>query len=104
LGGRKCSFSSALQLRSETAAPNRLFGYMDRPPGQLLSAGKRYCTLALYRRDLCVTRLFPLQRAIKAGGDSRFDEVKHQTGTFTAFWMAQGLSADPFFLRVLTAL
>ena len=77
---------------------------MDRPPGQLLSAGKRYCTLALYRRDLCVTRLFPLQRAIKAGGDSRFDEVKHQTGTFTAFWMAQGLSVDPLFLCVLTAL
>ena len=40
-------------------------------------------------------RLSPFQRAIKAGGDSRFDEVKHQTGTFTAFWMAQGLSADP---------
>ncbi|KAI0279274.1 DUF1295-domain-containing protein [Russula aff. rugulosa BPL654] len=32
---------------------------------------------------------FLVQRAIKAGGDSRFDEVKHQTGTFTAFWMAQ---------------
>lgn len=77
---------------------------MDRPPGQLLSTGKRYCTLALYRRGLYVTRLFPLQRAIKAGGDSRFDEVKRQTGTFTAFWMAQGLSADPFLLRVLTVL
>jgi hypothetical protein len=49
-------------------------------------------------------RLLRLQRAIKAGGDSRFDEVKHQTGTFTAFWMAQGLSADPFLLRVLTVL
>jgi len=77
---------------------------MDRPPGQLLSAGKRYCILALYRRGLYATRLFPLQRAIKAGGDSRFDEVKRQTGTFTAFWMAQGLSADPFLLRVLTVL
>jgi len=32
---------------------------------------------------------FLVQRAIKAGGDSRFDEVKRQTGTFTAFWMAQ---------------
>ncbi|KAI0050461.1 DUF1295-domain-containing protein [Auriscalpium vulgare] len=28
-------------------------------------------------------------RAIKAGGDSRFDEVKHQPAKFTAFWMAQ---------------
>lgn len=36
------------------------------------------------------------KRAIKAGGDSRFDEVKHQPGTFTAFWMAQGLSLVPF--------
>ncbi|KAH9989020.1 DUF1295-domain-containing protein [Russula vinacea] len=34
---------------------------------------------------------FLVQRAIKAGGDSRFDEIKHQTGTFTAFWMAQAL-------------
>ena len=75
---------------------------MDRPPGQLLSTGKRYCTLALYQRGLYVTPFFPFQRAIKAGGDSRFDEVKHQTGTFTVFWMAQGLSADPFLLRVLT--
>jgi len=75
---------------------------MDHPPGQLLSAGKRYCTLALCRRGLYVTGYFPLQRAIKAGGDSRFDEVKRQTGMFTAFWMAQGLSADPFLLRVLT--
>ncbi|KAA1467315.1 DUF1295-domain-containing protein [Dentipellis sp. KUC8613] len=32
---------------------------------------------------------FLFQRALKAGGDSRFDEVKHQPGTFTAFWMAQ---------------
>ncbi|TDL20775.1 DUF1295-domain-containing protein [Rickenella mellea] len=29
------------------------------------------------------------QRAIKAGGDSRFDEVKHQPGKFTFFWFAQ---------------
>ena len=77
---------------------------MDRSPGQLLSAGKRYSVLALHRRGLYVTRLFPLQRAIKAGGDSRFDEVKRQIGTFTAFWMAQGLSAGPFLLRVFTAL
>jgi hypothetical protein len=61
--------------------------------------------LALHPRGLyVVTRLLLLQRAIKAGGDSRFDEVKHQTGTFTVFWMAQGLSADPFLLRVLTPL
>ncbi|KII89846.1 hypothetical protein PLICRDRAFT_52988 [Plicaturopsis crispa FD-325 SS-3] len=32
---------------------------------------------------------FLVQRAIKAGGDSRFDEVKHQPGTFALFWMAQ---------------
>ncbi|RPD61140.1 DUF1295-domain-containing protein [Lentinus tigrinus ALCF2SS1-6] len=28
-------------------------------------------------------------RALKSGGDSRFDEVKHQPVKFTAFWMAQ---------------
>jgi hypothetical protein len=27
---------------------------------------------------------------MKAGGDSRFDEIKHQPGMFTYFWMAQG--------------
>jgi len=32
---------------------------------------------------------FLVQRAIKVGGDSRFDQVKHQPGTFLAFWMAQ---------------
>jgi hypothetical protein len=42
----------------------------------------------------------PMQRAIKAGGDSRFDQVKHQPGTFLAFWMAQGSFVDPFSLRV----
>ncbi len=31
------------------------------------------------------------QRAIKAGGDSRFDEIKKQPMKFTYFWMAQGL-------------
>ncbi|KAH8118238.1 DUF1295-domain-containing protein [Phellopilus nigrolimitatus] len=37
------------------------------------------------------TRLgsFLLNRALKAGGDSRFDEVKHQPAKFTFFWMAQ---------------
>ncbi|KAH9926838.1 hypothetical protein B0H21DRAFT_700749 [Amylocystis lapponica] len=32
---------------------------------------------------------FLVTRALKAGGDSRFDEVKHQPAKFTAFWMAQ---------------
>ncbi|KAH9838372.1 uncharacterized protein C8Q71DRAFT_526255 [Rhodofomes roseus] len=37
------------------------------------------------------TRLgsFLVTRALKAGGDSRFDEVKHKPAKFTAFWMAQ---------------
>ncbi len=35
--------------------------------------------------------------------DSRFDEVKHQNGTYAAFWMAQGLSAYPLRLRVLAS-
>ncbi|KAH9945285.1 uncharacterized protein BXZ73DRAFT_86800 [Epithele typhae] len=37
------------------------------------------------------TRLgsFLFARAKKAGGDSRFDKVKHQPTTFTAFWMVQ---------------
>ncbi|OSD06366.1 DUF1295-domain-containing protein [Trametes coccinea BRFM310] len=32
---------------------------------------------------------FLFTRAMRAGGDSRFDEVKHKPATFTAFWMAQ---------------
>jgi len=32
---------------------------------------------------------FLVQRAIKAGGDSRFDEVKHKPAKFTFFWMMQ---------------
>ncbi|KAH9966250.1 DUF1295-domain-containing protein [Lactifluus volemus] len=34
---------------------------------------------------------FLVQRAIRAGGDSRFDIVKHRPGTFTVFWMVQAL-------------
>lgn len=34
---------------------------------------------------------FLVERAIRAGGDSRFDKVKHQPGTFFAFWMIQAL-------------
>jgi len=30
------------------------------------------------------------QRAIKAGGDSRFDQIKKQPKKFTYYWMAQG--------------
>jgi len=32
---------------------------------------------------------FLLQRALKAGGDSRFDEVKHQPSKFTFYWFMQ---------------
>ncbi|EKM57757.1 uncharacterized protein PHACADRAFT_251589 [Phanerochaete carnosa HHB-10118-sp] len=32
---------------------------------------------------------FLAMRALKAGGDSRFDEVKHQPGKFAGYWMAQ---------------
>ncbi|EJD06997.1 DUF1295-domain-containing protein [Fomitiporia mediterranea MF3/22] len=37
------------------------------------------------------TRLgsFLVTRAMKTGGDSRFDKVKHQPGKFTFYWMAQ---------------
>lgn len=41
-------------------------------------------------RDLSRYVLTYLQRAIKAGGDSRFDEIKKQPKKFTFFWMAQG--------------
>jgi len=34
---------------------------------------------------------FLLQRALKAGGDSRFDDVRHQPAKFTAFWMIQAV-------------
>lgn len=42
-------------------------------------------------------RIFLVQRAIRAGGDSRFDKVKHQPGIFLAFWMVQGLIMHAFF-------
>lgn len=32
---------------------------------------------------------FLAMRALKAGGDSRFDEVKHKPATFAGYWMAQ---------------
>ncbi|KAF7985634.1 hypothetical protein HWV62_2141 [Athelia sp. TMB] len=32
---------------------------------------------------------FLVQRALKAGGDSRFDEIKHKPVKFTYFWMMQ---------------
>ncbi|KAI0833248.1 DUF1295-domain-containing protein [Trametes gibbosa] len=32
---------------------------------------------------------FLFSRAMRAGGDSRFDEIKHQPAMFTGFWMAQ---------------
>ncbi|KAE9401530.1 DUF1295-domain-containing protein [Gymnopus androsaceus JB14] len=37
------------------------------------------------------TRLgsFLVQRALKAGGDSRFDEIKHQPANFTFYWFMQ---------------
>src|SRR5580692_7906693 len=73
---------------------------MDHPPRQLPSAGKRYFALPVCAMRLLCDLLFPVQRAINAGGDSRFDQVKHQAGTFIAFWMAQGMFADPLPLRV----
>jgi hypothetical protein len=39
--------------------------------------------------------LIYFQRAIKAGGDSRFDEIKKQPKKFTYYWMAQGKSIQP---------
>jgi Protein of unknown function (DUF1295) len=33
---------------------------------------------------------FLFQRAMKAGGDSRFDEIKHQPTRFAVFWLGQG--------------
>ncbi|KAH7926107.1 DUF1295-domain-containing protein [Leucogyrophana mollusca] len=32
---------------------------------------------------------FLATRAIKAGGDSRFEKIKHEKGTFTMFWLVQ---------------
>ncbi|KAH7908330.1 DUF1295-domain-containing protein [Hygrophoropsis aurantiaca] len=32
---------------------------------------------------------FLATRALKAGGDPRFDKIKHEKGTFTAIWMLQ---------------
>ena len=42
---------------------------------------------------LWTTRLgtFLLQRALKAGGDSRFEEIRTQPARFTFFWVAQGV-------------
>ena len=100
LARRKCIVPSARQFCSEAAVPHRRSDRMDSPPRQFLSAGNYYLpTLFRATRSMCDWPS-PLQRAVKAGGDSRFDQVKRQPGTFLAFWMAQGLFVDSFSLRV----
>ena len=92
LGGHRRAFSSALQSCPKAATPQRRFGRMDNSSWQLLSAGN--CHFFILPTWLVRDKLSPVQRAIKVGGDSRFDKVKHQPGMFLAFWMAQGLFLD----------
>lgn len=42
----------------------------------------RYCSTTSHNEER--------QRAIKAGGDSRFDEIKYQPVKFTFYWFMQG--------------
>ena len=34
------------------------------------------------------------QRAIKAGGDSRFDRIRHRPGLFASYWAGQGVCVN----------
>ena len=85
LARRRCIFSSALRFCSEAATPHRRSDRMDSPPRQLLGAGKYYLSALFCAMRPVRDCPFSVQRAIKAGGDSRLDQVKHQPGTFS-FW------------------
>lgn len=100
LARRRCRFPSALRFCSEAATPHRRSDRVDSPPRQLLGAGNYHLPVLFCAMWPVRDCPFPVQRAIKAGGDSRFDQVKHQPGTFLAFWMAQGLFVDTFSLLV----
>ncbi|KZT41773.1 DUF1295-domain-containing protein [Sistotremastrum suecicum HHB10207 ss-3] len=68
--------------------------YWDRIPGALLPSITSFAPRQLLLSaalGIWTARLgsFLAMRAIKAGGDSRFDEVKKEPAKFTAFWMAQ---------------
>jgi hypothetical protein len=59
-----------------------------------LWAGRLGSFLAQVRRSLPYTYVCSSkrsQRAWKAGGDSRFDEIKKQPGKFAGFWFGQAL-------------
>lgn len=68
--------------------------FWDKIPGAVLPGLQSFAPrqlLATAALGMWSMRLgtFLAMRALKAGGDSRFDEVKHKPLTFTAYWMAQ---------------
>ncbi|KAJ7086168.1 hypothetical protein B0H15DRAFT_909955 [Mycena belliarum] len=72
----------ALKLKFLDGRPGPLPGIMSFAPRQLLLSA----ALGIWSMRL---GSFLAMRAIKAGGDSRFDEVKKDPKRFTYFWMAQ---------------
>ena len=77
---------------------------MDRPPGQLLSAGKLYCTLALYRRGLYVTVYFPSSAPLRLGVIHVLMKSSIKLGRLPHFGWLRVCPQIHFFLRVLTGL
>lgn len=81
LSGRCPSWTSF--VRPKTAFGDRRRGHLERSSRIFPDIGIRYNYVS-YKSDSDV------QRAIKAGGDSRFNDVKGKPLQFTMFWLAQG--------------
>lgn len=77
--------SSVIQPGHTPGALDRCAQPLELSPGSLPHQGM--LGSAWFAQPL-TSSLF--QRAIKAGGDSRFDEIKKQPRRFTFYWIAQG--------------
>ncbi|KIM40501.1 hypothetical protein M413DRAFT_445950 [Hebeloma cylindrosporum] len=75
-------YSSSLKAKFWDGAPGRLPALTTFAPRQLLLSA----AIGIWSVRL---GSYLVMRAIKAGGDSRFDEIKKQPKAFTYFWIAQ---------------
>jgi hypothetical protein len=60
---------------------------MDRQNGYLSD----FCEYLIYMASELISLTKSSQRAMRTGGDTRFEETKKKPGLFSAFWAAQGL-------------
>lgn len=84
LRGKTWSTPIHFDICTKAIAFERGIGDMEHKTRQLLGSGTSETEVERVPSD------YHPQRAIKAGGDSRFDEIKHNPLKFTSFWMAQG--------------